>query len=135
MQYSIGEIAEITGLPVSTLRYYDRVGLFPAIHRSDSGARIFTERELERIEQIEALKTVGFSIQEIKQYMLWQEDGDETLQKRRDLFYGRLQAVKAQVEALEEARTIIESHCRYYDEAIALRREGRETMNHENEQD
>ena len=43
---TIGEISKMFGLPISTLRYYDKEGLFPNIKRS-SGIRIFSESEIE----------------------------------------------------------------------------------------
>ena len=48
--YTIGEVSEMFGLPVSTLRYYDKQGLFPEITRV-SGIRKFSERELESLSE------------------------------------------------------------------------------------
>ena len=48
--YSIGQVAEMFGLPVSTLRYYDKQGLFPGMERS-SGVRRFSEAELEKLKE------------------------------------------------------------------------------------
>ena len=52
--YSIGQVAEMFGLPVSTLRYYDKQGLFPGMERS-SGVRRFSEAELEKLRVIQCL--------------------------------------------------------------------------------
>ena len=46
--YSIGQVSEMFGLPISTLRYYDKQGLFPGIERR-SGIRKFGENELEAL--------------------------------------------------------------------------------------
>ena len=46
--YSIGQVSEMFGLPVSTLRYYDKEGLFPQMERT-SGMRRFGEREIEEL--------------------------------------------------------------------------------------
>ena len=46
--YTIGQVSEMTGLPVSTLRYYDKEGLFPGMERQ-SGIRKFGDRELEAL--------------------------------------------------------------------------------------
>lgn len=53
--YSIGEVSEMFDLPVSTLRYYDKEGLFPDMMRV-SGVRKFSDRELETLRVIECLK-------------------------------------------------------------------------------
>ena len=59
--YSIGQVAEMFGLPVSTLRYYDKQGLFPGMERS-SGVRRFSEAELEKLRVIQCLKETGMEI-------------------------------------------------------------------------
>ena len=56
--YSIGQVAEMFGLPVSTLRYYDKQGLFPGMERS-SGVRRFSEAELEKLRVIQWSRLAG----------------------------------------------------------------------------
>ena len=56
--YTIGQVAEMFGLPVSTLRYYDKQGLFPGLERA-SGIRRFGDTELEALRVIECLKKAG----------------------------------------------------------------------------
>ena len=115
--YTIGEISEMFNLPISTLRYYDKEGLFPTITRKN-GIRVFTDKEVEQVKIIECLKSTGLSIKDIKQYMIWNEEGDSTLEKRRDLFYKQLEVVKKQMKAIENTMTIIKFKCSYYDEAL-----------------
>ena len=50
--YTIGQISEMFGLPISTLRYYDKEGLFPGMQRT-SGIRRFGDREIEALRVIE----------------------------------------------------------------------------------
>ena len=59
--YTIGQVSERFDLPVSTLRYYDKEGLFPNLTRT-SGARRFGEQELEALRVIECLKRVEAEI-------------------------------------------------------------------------
>lgn len=119
MQYSIGEVANTTGINISTLRYYDREGLFPNMERSDGGIRRFTDTELETLGIIECLKSSGLSIKEIKLFLNWCQEGDSSLQKRRDLFYERLAVVKAQMETLQKTMNTLQFKCWYYDTALA----------------
>ena len=56
--YSIGQVAEMFGLPISTLRYYDKQGLFPNMERV-SGIRKFGDTEIEALRVIECLKKAG----------------------------------------------------------------------------
>ena len=64
--YTIGQVAEMFHLPISTLRYYDKEGLFPGLERK-AGIRRFTEQELEALRVIECLKKAGLEIRDIRQ--------------------------------------------------------------------
>ena len=75
--YTIGQVSERFDLPVSTLRYYDKEGLFPDLTRT-SGARRFGEQELEALRVIECLKRSGLEIREIRQFMEWCAQGSDT---------------------------------------------------------
>lgn len=72
-------------LPVSTLRYYDKEGLFPHLERQ-SGIRQFGEREIETLRIVECLKASGLEIREIRQFMQWTTEGSATYPQRRQLF-------------------------------------------------
>ena len=86
--YTIGQVSEMFQLPISTLRYYDKEGLFPDIKRS-SGIRKFGEKELEALRVIECLKKSGMEIKDIKQFMVWCSEGSDTYPQRLDLFLNR----------------------------------------------
>ena len=64
MEYTIGEVSKMFGLSISTLRYYDKEGLFPNIERK-SGIRKFSEKEIDSLKIIECLKKSGLEIKEI----------------------------------------------------------------------
>ncbi len=118
-QYSIGEVANIAGIAISTLRYYDREGLFPNLDRSHGGTRKFTDTEIETLGIIECLKTSGLSIREIKLFLDWCQEGNSSLQKRRNLFYERLEVVTKQMEELQKTLNTLRFKCWYYDTALA----------------
>ena len=119
MYYSIGEVANTTGIAISTLRYYDREGMFPNIERSNGGIRVFSDIEIETIRIVECLKASGLSIKDIKRFLDWCQEGDASLQKRRDMFRERLEAVKRQMEELQKTMDTIKYKCWYYDTALA----------------
>ena len=97
--YTIGQVSELFGLPISTLRYYDKEGLFPTMQR-DSGIRKFGEKELEALRVIECLKKSGLEIKDIKQFMAWCVQGSETYPQRRELFLHQKAAVEAEIERM-----------------------------------
>jgi DNA-binding transcriptional MerR regulator len=64
-QYRVHAFAELAGVTVKTLHHYDRVHLLRP-QRTSSGYRVYTHGDLIRLEQILALKTIGFSLKEIR---------------------------------------------------------------------
>ena len=104
-------------LPVSTLRYYDKEGLFPYMERR-SGIRRFSERELEALRVIECLKKSGLEIKEIKQFMAWCVEGPATYPERKALFETRKQAVEEEMLRLQKTLDMLKFKCWYYETAI-----------------
>ena len=80
--YTIGQVSEMFGLPISTLRYYDKQGLFPGMERI-SGIRKFSEKEIEALRVIECLKRSGLEIKDIKQFMDWCVEKNCSRSKRK----------------------------------------------------
>ena len=64
-KYRVHEFAELAGVTVKTLHHYDRVGLLRP-RRTSSGYRVYTHADLVRLEEILALKTIGFSLNDIR---------------------------------------------------------------------
>ena len=116
--YTIGQVSEMFELPVSTLRYYDKEGLFPDIKRI-SGIRKFDEKEIEAIRVIECLKRSGMEIKDIKKFMEWCTEGKKTYSKRRDLFIKQKKDVEEQIKRMNRVLDMIKFKCWYYDQAIA----------------
>ena len=119
MFYSIGDVAKRTGIAISTLRYYDREGLFPDMDRSSGGIRVFSEKELGTLKVIECLKSSGMSIVAIREFLNWCREGDASLEKRRAMFHERLAEVDKQMEELQRTKNMIRFKCWYYDTAVA----------------
>ena len=118
MLYSIGEISKMFDIPVSTLRYYDKEGLFPDIQRQ-SGIRKFSDREIDILRLIECLKKSGLEIKDIKQFMQWTREGSASYEKRKELFENQRQKVEQEIEHLQKTLAMLKFKCWYYETAIA----------------
>lgn len=116
--YTIGQVAKMYSLPVSTLRYYDKEGLFPNLERT-SGIRKFSDRELEALHVIECLKRSGLEIKDIKQFMQWCAQGSSTYEQRHELFLRQRETVEAEMEKLRRVKAMIDFKCWYYETAVA----------------
>lgn len=115
--YTIGQVSERFGLPISTLRYYDRQGLFPEMKRT-SGIRQFSDRELEALRVIECLKKSGLEIKDIKQFMDWCTEGPSSYPQRKALFENQRKTVEAEIEHLNKVLDMIKFKCWFYEQAL-----------------
>src|SRR4051794_5151756 len=62
----VGELAKRTGLTVRTLHHYDEIGLLkPSLH-SEGGYRLYTAKDIARLQQVLSLRHLGFSLEEVR---------------------------------------------------------------------
>lgn len=115
--YSIGEISKMFELPISTLRYYDKEGLFPHLKRVN-GVRQFSENEIETLRVIDCLKKSGLEIKDIKEYMNLCSLGNSTLKQRKEIFVKQKEEVLQEMEKLQKVLSMLNYKCWYYDQAI-----------------
>lgn len=115
--YTIGQVSEIFGLPISTLRYYDKEGLFPGMQRT-SGIRKFGEKEIDAIRVIECLKKSGLEIKDIKLFMEWCVVGSETYPQRLELFVKQKAAMELEMDKMNRVLDMLKFKCWYYEEAV-----------------
>ena len=115
--YTIGQVAEMFHLPISTLRYYDKEGLFPNMERV-SGIRQFNKKEIDALRIIECLKKSGMEIKQIKQFMQWCMEGSSTYSKRKALFENQKKQVEEEIARMNKVLDMLRFKCWYYDEAI-----------------
>lgn len=115
--YTIGQISKLFHLPISTLRYYDKEGLFPNMERS-SGIRKFGEQEMEALRIIECLKKSGLEIKDIKQFMEWCAQGSCTYPQRKELFLRQKERVEEEIRKMEKVLDMLRFKCWYYEQAM-----------------
>lgn len=62
---TISQLAHRTGVPATTLRYYEKVGILPAPARTDSGYRVYDEGAIARLAFVQRAKTLGIDLDDI----------------------------------------------------------------------
>ena len=115
--YTIGQVAEMFGLPISTLRYYDKQGLFPKLER-ESGIRKFSDNEIEALRVIECLKKSGLEIKDIKLFMDWCVEGASTYSNRLGLIQKQRERVEAEIRQMHKTLDMLRYKCWYYSQAM-----------------
>ena len=118
MSYTISEAAEKTGLPPSTIRFYDKEGLLPNIKRKN-GIRVFEDMDLRLMGLLTCLKNTGMPIKRIRDYVELTSKGDETLQERYEIIKAQRQFVLDQIEQLQYYLEELDFKDWYYNKALA----------------
>lgn len=114
MTYSIKDVAEITGISIFTIRYYDKEGLLPFVSRNESGTRVFTKSDINQIMTICCLKNTGMKIKDIKKYIDFCMEGAGTVDARKELFETHRNEIINQIKALQENLKLIDSKLEIY---------------------
>lgn len=120
MTYTIKQVSDMTGIPVSTLRFYDKKGLLPFLRRNEFNRRVFSELDIASLQIIECLKDTGMKNSDIQKFSDWTLAGDSTLKNRRELFVNQREAVERQIAELQRALEIIDYKINYYQRALDL---------------
>lgn len=99
---TIKEVSEKYGISQDTLRYYERVGLIPAVSRTPGGIRNYDEDALGWVENAICMRNAGVQIEALIEYVKLYQEGDSTIQ-------ARLELLKEQLAGLEEQKAHIEA--------------------------
>lgn len=108
--WTIGQLARQVGVPVSTVRYYERAGLLPRPSRSPSGYRLYDAHDLERLRFIRSAQSVGFSLDDIRELLALDER--ESCQRVRGILERRLADVERRLAEISELRHTLQDALR-----------------------
>ena len=109
-RYSVGRVADLSGVTIRTLHHYDEIGLLSPGGRSDAGYRVYEEADLERLQRILFYRELGFTLKEISTII--EDPGTDALghlRRQRGLLVGRIERLSAMVDAIDyemEAKTM-----------------------------
>ncbi len=104
------EFADRTGVTVRTLHIYDREGLLEPATRTESNYRLYGEEQLERLEQILALRFVGFSLDRIKELLAGPPRPlVGALRIQREIVAQQKRQLQTAIDAIDEAERALEA--------------------------
>jgi Cu(I)-responsive transcriptional regulator len=111
---SIGELARATGVPVETIRYYERLGVIPKPPRTASNYRAYTAAHEGRLKFVKRSRDLGFSLDEVSALLKLADENDQSCCDIDSLARIHLDKVERKIEALatmrDELRDMID-HC------------------------
>ena len=84
--YTIKEAAALSGLPASTLRYYESIGVIAPVGRgASSGHRVYGEDDLDQIMWVACLAATGMSVRDMRKYVANGQVGPSAAAEQIDL--------------------------------------------------
>ena len=105
---TVGEVAKKMGTTVRTLQYYDKEGLLSPSAESEGGRRLYTDKDLVILHQILSLKSLGFSLNDIKQRLISLEtptDVATALTEQADSIREKIEQLTDSLTAIEQLKT------------------------------
>ena len=120
----IGELARASGVPVRTLRFYERMGLLTPAARTAAGYRLFDPGVVDRLRFIRRAQTLGLSLKDIRSILLIRDGGEPPCVHIRDLLERQLGEVEEQIERLNELREDLVQMIQRFDEVLVAAPEG-----------
>ncbi len=97
---TIQQVAERTGLSAHTLRYYERVGLIPAVGRAANGHRRYSDEDLAWIEFVKCLRSTGMPIADVQRYVQLEQGNDGGSAERLAIMEAQRDRLRARIEEL-----------------------------------
>ncbi len=101
-EFSIQQVAALTGLSIDTLRYYERIGLLEKVHRASSGHRRYTQRDIDWIGLLINLRETGMPLAQMLHFAELRRQGDATATERLLLLEQHQHSLEQQMQRLEQ---------------------------------
>lgn len=112
----IAEVSERQGISIDTLRYYERIGLIPPVNRNENGIRDYTELDIRRVEFIKCLRSAGLSIGVLIEYMELVQQGDGTIEARKEILVEQRQALEIKIQELQKTLDVVNHKIQLYEQ-------------------
>jgi DNA-binding transcriptional MerR regulator len=114
----IAEVSEEYGISTDTLRYYERIGLIPPVHRTGSGIRDYNDLDLRRVEFIKCMRSAGLPVEVLIEYVGLVQQGDPTIQARKEILKEQRERLAARMSEMQKTLDILDHKIEVYENAV-----------------
>ena len=114
----IAEVSKQYDISADTLRYYERIGLLPRVHRNASGVRDYDETELARVTFIKCMRGANVSIEALIEYMQLFAEGDATLAARKAILEEQRDLVRERIAEMQAGLDRLDYKIAHYEDLI-----------------
>ena len=114
----IMEVSEQYGISSDTLRYYERIGLIPPVHRKDNGIRDYDELDIRRVEFIKCMRSAGLPIEVLIEYVGLVQRGDKTTEARKEILKEQRKQLVARMKEMQKTLDLLNHKIEVYEKAV-----------------
>ncbi|MDA8071612.1 MAG: heavy metal-responsive transcriptional regulator [Actinomycetota bacterium] len=111
----IGELAETSGVPAKTIRYYEEIGLLPPPEREANGYRSYDRDALQRLHFVQHAQAAGLTLREISQVLAIRSEGRAPCVHVRDLLHRHLAQIDERLAELRATKRELQDLARHAD--------------------
>ncbi|MCY7961887.1 MerR family transcriptional regulator [Bacillus inaquosorum] len=109
MKYQVKQVADIAGVSIRTLHHYDHIQLLNPSALTDAGYRLYSDADLERLQQILFFKEIGFRLEDIKEMLDHPNfDRKAALQSQKDILMKKKQRMEDMIQTIDRTLQSIE---------------------------
>ena len=120
---TIAQVSQKYDVSPDTLRYYERIGLIPPVHRSAGGIRDYDETDCGWVEFIKCMRAAGLPIEALIEYVALFQQGDDTLPARKALLLEQREQLAQRIADLQAVLDRLDRKIQVYDEkCVAMER-------------
>ena len=105
--FSIGQLADASGVHLETIRYYERIGLMPEPERSAGGHRCYAAEHVRRLMFIRRARELGFGIESIRTLLGLAQPGRASCDEVREIAAEHLKGVRGKLADLRRLERIL----------------------------
>lgn len=117
---TITEVSKKFGLSADTLRYYERIGLIPAVPRNKNGIRNYDEKSCAWIELMKCMRKAGVQIEALIEYVALFQQGDATIDARKNLLIEQRNELIDRMEDMQKSLDRLNNKIDRYEQGLML---------------
>ena len=131
---TIAEVSKKYDISQDTLRYYERIGLIPAVPRTKGRIRDYDEVSCGWIEMMKCMRSAGVQIEALIEYVALFQQGDETLEARKAILIDQREQLKLRMEQMQASLDRLNGKIEHYEQIMVDTEKKLRRMEEEREQ-
>jgi DNA-binding transcriptional MerR regulator len=123
---TIAEVGKQYDLSTDTLRYYERIGLIPPVHRSRGGIRDYAEEDCRWVGFIKCMRGAGLPVETLIEYVALFQRGDSTIEARKEILLEQRRQLASRIEEMQRTLEKLNFKIDHYDKLLLPKEQGLE---------